>query len=289
MAALFALAALVLAASFGSWALSRWLGARSRPSSVALVFNGVGVLCLIVAAAIGTLAISRWSVLREMPVPASEQRGERAIARLPAPRSSTPSSAQASTAGFTERENNRIAPPRDADPIVQPPVQASPRVSLAEWDATGCVASKSAAEGEASLMFLDNECDGVIAIMFAACARSTATRHACTVWTYEPDGVVLTTPEQRPLMDRIGEGGPLIAPTYHVAEANDQRVRYLACKVREPEALSILSAPQSVTEERRQRLRAALERDACYARVLELTRLGLGTGRSPDEVLSGQL
>lgn len=293
MTALFTLAILVLAASLGSWALSRRLSAQPGASPAALVFNSVGVICLIAAAVIAVLAVSRWSVVREIPVPEAEQRGERVIAMLPTAPSSTPSRAQSPPAELSERESNRIAPSYP-DPIAQPPVYAPPRVSFAEWDATECVASKSAVESEASLMFLDNECDGVVAIVVARCPHSTPTCHASVLessgWVYESGGAVLTTPEQRPLMDRIGEDGPLIAPTYRVVQPDGgQRIRYLACRVREPEALSVLGAPESTTDERRQRLRTSLERDACYARVLDLTRIGRGSGRSPDAVLSGQV
>jgi hypothetical protein len=67
-----------------------------------------------------------------------------------------------------------------------------------------------------------------------------------------------------------------------------RRIRYLACALTDPEALSLLREPEPGGLERTSRLRAALARDACYARVLELSRAGGESGRSPDALLAGR-
>jgi len=179
----------------------------------------------------------------------------------------------------------------DSHQIAEPPRFIVPGPLLAQWSTTECVASTPAAAGRPR--FLDNACERAVALVFASCPHSTPGCNASALvssgWVYESEGVVLITPEQRPLMDRLAEDGPLIAPMYALGRQGGERIRYLACPLEDPEALAMLLEPQLAGADRPARLRAALERDECYSRVLKLSRAGRETGRSPDALLAGRV
>jgi hypothetical protein len=191
-------------------------------------------------------------------------------------------------AGAVER--NLVVSPHDSPPVSKPvpPRFVVPGPLLSEWSTTECVASTRAAPG--ANRFLDNECERAVALVFASCPYSSPGCNASTLvssgWKYETQGVVLITATQRPLRDRLANDGPLIAPMYVLGPDERRRIRYLACPLTDPEALTMLREPELAGAERAERLRAALGRDACYARVLELSRAGRDSGRSPDALLA---
>jgi hypothetical protein len=186
-----------------------------------------------------------------------------------------------------------VVSPHDTPPIseLKPPRFSVPGPLLSEWATTECVAATRDTAGVRRLL-LDNECARAVALVFASCPYSTPGCNASALvssgWKYETQGVVLITAEQRPLMDRVAEGGPLIAPIYAVDAPEGRRIRYLACPLTDPEALTMLRDPELAGGDRATRLRAALARDACYARVLELSRAGRESGLSPDALLAGR-
>jgi hypothetical protein len=189
-------------------------------------------------------------------------------------------------------ERRFVISPHDTPPVFEPqaPRFAVPGPLLSEWPTTECVAAARDQAGSQRLL-LDNECERVVALVFASCPYSTPGCNTSALvssgWKYETQGVVLTTAEQRPLMDRLADGGPLIAPIYAV-DASQRRIRYLACALTDPEALTMLRSPALADGDRATRLRTALTRDACYARVLELSRAGRESGLSPDALLAGR-
>lgn len=157
------------------------------------------------------------------------------------------------------------------------------------WPATECV--KSLRSDDSKRWLLDNECPGVVAIVFAWCARPGP---ACdpgapnsTAWRYEPAGILMTTLREPLSSRRLSEGGPLIAPTYALRETADlPKIRYFACNVANADLLAQLSEPgESMSAAGDAKLDAALRADECYAWVAQLSRIGERTGKSPDVLL----
>ncbi|MGH8176734.1 MAG: hypothetical protein ACREV5_10780 [Steroidobacter sp.] len=261
---------LVLAASFGSWVLSQWLAARQRTPNAQLAFGGVTVALALGAVALSIIAASTWwrAFLPAMDV----------AAPLVTPATST---ARASAPIEWPQSMRAVAPDSTAD----------------DWSATECVTSTRSNSGNLEHWFLDNECHAVVAIVFAACEhaseRCNADAPTPAGWDYEPAGIVLISPQQRPVSERISADGPLIAATYafREPERRSRRIRYLACEVAEPAFLSLLSeTPARYESNRQERVTAAAAADACYSRVLELSRAGQRTGESLDALLrSGEL
>jgi hypothetical protein len=186
--------------------------------------------------------------------------------------------------------------PRDADMLsmlarslfaAEHPGAASliPAVVVAEWPATGCVASMRAEDS--SRWILDNGCDRVIAVLFASCQLSETACFTNAVfsqgWSYEPTGILMTAANDRPVPLRLGQSGPLVAPIFTIRDAAGARrqIRYLACEVTAPGVLQVLH--QSGMDD--QRLTAELRADACYAQVLDWSRSGQRHGSSPDTLL----
>jgi hypothetical protein len=173
--------------------------------------------------------------------------------------------------------------------VLMPP---APAASLSEdWPATDCM--KPVRVAEAGHWFLDNECQGVVGVVFASCRESQATCNqdapASSGWMYEPAGIVMTSMTQKPVRYRLGARGPLMASTYALEESGAMRlkVRYLACFVTAPAALGLLdAASQTESDEILQtRLEGALRSDECYAKVLKWSGAGKRDGRSPDALL----
>jgi hypothetical protein len=158
----------------------------------------------------------------------------------------------------------------------------------AEWSETQCVKSNSS--NEQDRWFLDNECPGVVAVVFAWCRQpgSACATHVMNAWRYEPDGVLMTTPQQRPSPRRLSQGGPLIAPLYASRKTGDlPRIRYLACEVTNAQLLALLNEPEKSGADHDAAFNEALRADECYARVVQLSRTGQRTGKSPDALLQG--
>lgn len=171
-------------------------------------------------------------------------------------------------------------------------IEPSPATSAIEdWPATDCM--KPVRVVEAGRWFLDNECQGVVGVVFASCRESQATCNqdalASTGWMYEPAGIVMTSMTQKPVRHRLGARGPLMASTYAVEESSAMRlrIRYVACFVTAPEALGLLdAASQTESDEILQaRLAGALRSDECYSKVLKWSGAGKRDGRSPDALL----
>jgi hypothetical protein len=163
-----------------------------------------------------------------------------------------------------------------------------PAAVVAEWAATDCVASTRS--DEASRWMLDNGCGRVVAVLFASCQLSET---ACFTnalisrgWSYEPEGILMTAANDRPVPLRVAQGGPLVAPIFTIRDAAGARrqIRYLACEVTAPGVLEVLreSGPREPTQ---QRLMAELRGDACYTQVLAWSRSGHRQGASPDDLL----
>ncbi|MGH8189552.1 MAG: hypothetical protein ACREUC_23550, partial [Steroidobacteraceae bacterium] len=160
-----------------------------------------------------------------------------------------------------------------------------------DWPATDCM--KPVRIAEAGRWFLDNECQGVVGVVFASCRESQATCNqdalASAGWMYEPAGIVMTSMTQKPVWHRLAARGPLIASTYGVEESGAMRLKigYLACFVTAPEALGLLdAASQTESDEILQaRLAGALRSDECYSKVLKWSGAGKRDGRSPDALL----
>jgi tetratricopeptide (TPR) repeat protein len=188
-----------------------------------------------------------------------------------------------------------VSDPRQASPTDDGSAPLDPSLAFApssnDWPATDCM--KSVRVVEAGRWFLDNECQRVVAVVFASCRQSQA---ACnqnaldsTGWKYEPAGIVMTSMTHRPVRHRLGSQGPLIASTYAVEESGGMRrvIRYLACFVTAPEAIRVLdAASQAESDEALQvQLKRALLSDECYSKVLEWSQAGQRDGRAPDALL----
>jgi hypothetical protein len=273
---------LAATASFASWLFSQWLGIRRRSTATIVTLGGAGVTLLIGAAAMAILAAPTWW---QTFIPAID----------PAPTLLAP------VAEGTAANRQAAAPPTQtavedgssASAVDAAMKSAQLAIQSRNWPATDCVTStrSSAAAGG---WFIDNECDRVVAVVFAWCQQKNVSCNGNALrtqaWRYEPKGIVMTSALQRPSRQRLGDTGPLVAPTYALNAAGDaqQRIRYLACYVTAPDALEVLAGSRTDTSdaEQQRRLDAALSSDECYERVSQWSRLGQQQGKSPDALLS---
>jgi hypothetical protein len=168
------------------------------------------------------------------------------------------------------------------------PASIIPAAVVAEWPATDCVESMRAEES--AHWILDNGCDRVVAVLFASCELSETACFANALvsqggWKYEPNGILLTAGNDKPLPLRLGDDGPRVAPIFTIRDAGGVRrqIRYLACEVTAPGVFRVLSDFNAQWASRA--LTAELSTDACYLQVLEWTRSGRRTGASPDALL----
>ncbi|HET9445489.1 MAG TPA: hypothetical protein VFO35_04475 [Steroidobacteraceae bacterium] len=168
------------------------------------------------------------------------------------------------------------------------PASIIPAAVVAQWPATDCVESMRAEES--AHWILDNGCDRVVAVLFASCELSETACFANALvsqggWKYEPNGILLTAGNDKPLPLRLGDGGPRVAPIFTIRDAGGVRrqIRYLACEVTAPGVLRALR--EYGGEPAQQALTAELSTDACYLQVLDWTRSGRRTGASPDALL----
>ena len=231
---------LTVAASLASWLFGQWLAGRLRVSSAALAIGGGGAMLLIGTVAYLAIGATTWWQ-RFMPVFDSAP---------PLPPAAAPVSAPAPA-----------------------PQAAVPDERDAEWPASSCVAANYS-ERTARWM-IDNDCEAVVAVAFQSCemgeaeCRSDRTRH----WRYEPDGILMTAANDKPVLLRVADGGPLVAPIFTIPDVAGTRrqIRYAACLVTAPRALRLLSESGG-DEMAQQRLATALRDDTCYAQVLRWSR-----------------
>ncbi len=171
--------------------------------------------------------------------------------------------------------------------IATPAGRVIPSAAVPEWSATDCV--KSQRSDESARWLLDNDCGQVVAVLFASCQLSETACFANALvssgWSYEPAGVLMTAADDRPVAQRLGNSGPLVAPIFTIRDAASVRrqIRYLACHVTAPSVLDLLRSPGN--DPSSQLLAAALREDACYSQVLDWTRSGQRQGKSPDALL----
>jgi hypothetical protein len=296
------LTGLTVVASLASWLFGQWLAARTRISGAALAIGGGGVTLLVGAVAFVMIGATTWWQ-RFVPVHDSSP----LIPPPAAPASAPVSTPQAPTAPADRKAQLRAAAelhlersefaesieiarqylaknPADADMnsllaratfAATHPGSAStyPFVMDSEWPATRCVVAKYS---EPTLGWvLDNACGGVVAVAFQSCEVG---RNACLFgwnpgWRYEPDGILMLAANDKPVLLRVADNGPLVAPFFTIPDvAGTQRqIRYAACLVTAPRVLRLLRDSGS-DELAQRRLTAALRDDACYAQVLRWSR-----------------
>ncbi len=294
---------LTVAASLASWLFSQWLARRARISGAALAVGGGGTVLLIGAAALVVIGAatswqrfmpamdSSWLIApdaetpRRSDVPAAEPRP---VAEVEQHAADTDPAADAAMAldrrQMSSRKREMLA---EAESHLEASehAQAIPAALVAEWPATDCVASMRS--DESSRWLLDNGCGRVVAVLLASCQLSET---ACFTnalvsqgWTYEPDGILMTAGNDKPVPLRLGKDGPLVAPIFTIRDHAGARrqIRYLACEVTAAGALQMLRTADGDE----QRLATELRADACYSRVLDWTRNGQREGKSPDALL----
>jgi hypothetical protein len=307
---------LVFAASFGSWCLSQWLGARPHASNATLAIGGAGVALLIGAAALTFLVApaSWYSLLQTVGMGAdapvgrvspgfrTSSQGDEVsdvkstnLAGAPGTADRLRTYASQETPGVRRAQGTQQTATRSVETASQRVAGTS--IALREidfimadhWPATECV--KSLRSDDSRRWLLDNECPGAVAVVFAWCSRPG---QACdpnarnsTAWRYEPAGILMTTPQEPLSSRRLAEGGPMIAPTYALRETADlPQIRYFACNVTNADLLAQLNEPDAATGAADDaKLEAALRADECYAWVAQLSRTGERTGKSPDLLL----
>lgn len=231
---------LTVAASLASWLFGQWLAGRIRVSSTALAIGGGGAVLLIGTVAYLAIGATTWWQ-RFMPVFDSSP---------PIPPAAAPASAQAS---------------------VPAPQAAIPADRAPEWPATSCVAARYS-EKTARWM-VDNACDAVVAVAFQSCEMGEAECRSARLseqrWRYEPAGILMTAANDKPVLLRVADGGPLVAPIFTIPDVAGTRrqIRYAACLVTAPRVLRLLR-DSGGDEMAQQRLVAALRDDACYLQVL---------------------
>lgn len=255
---------LAAAASFGSWLFSQWIGIRQRSTLAMLIVGGAGLTLLVGSATLAIIAAPAWwqSFVPTVVVPPSDT--SPVAASLPVDVS---------------------APVASHVAIVDP--------LATEWPATDCVTSTQSAAAPGG-WFIDNECDRVVAVVFAWCHQVNASCNTNALrtegWRYEPAGIVMTSSMQRPSRQRLGDDGPLVAATYALSEPGDahRRIRYFACYVTAPEVLELLSGAddEASDAQQRSRLQAALKSDECYERVVQWSQSGQRRGNSPESLLT---
>jgi len=161
----------------------------------------------------------------------------------------------------------RFMPVFDSSP---PAPQAAARDARdAQWPATSCVSARYS--DKTARWMMDNECEAVVAVAFQSCelgeavCRTDRSGH----WRYEPHGILMTGANDKPVLLRVADGGPLVAPIFTIPDVAGTRrqIRYDACLVTAPSVLRLLR--ESGGDERaQQQIVAALRDDACYSQVL---------------------
>jgi tetratricopeptide (TPR) repeat protein len=194
--------------------------------------------------------------------------------------------------GSVPAERLLVISPSDTLPVgaVLPPSVVVSEPLLEEWPATECVVSMRA--GSTDPWMLSNQCRGPVAIVMAWCQDTQA---ACTVnamrsqaWSYEPAGIVLANTGPPLPAQRWTDDGPAIGRAYALRAPGDQRrrIRYLACKVTEAQAASLLEPwREQRSSAEHARLQDVLLTDKCYARVLQWSAAGARSGVSPDALV----
>jgi len=289
---------LTIAASLASWLFGQWLAGRIRVSSTALAIGGGGALLLIGTVAYVAIGATTWWQ-RFMPVFDSApviQPGAEPTPALPVAASAARDDGKAEIRAAAELHLERsefaqtieltrqylATQPLDADmqslltratfaathpgSAVGDPVVIDP-----DWPATNCVAAKYS--DRTTMWVLDNACDGVVAVAFQSCelgeAECRSVPSSDQRWRYEPAGILMTAANDKPVLLRVADKGPLVAPIFTIPDLAGTRrqIRYGACIVTAPRVLRLLR-DSGGDEMAQQRLVAALRDDACYLQVL---------------------
>jgi hypothetical protein len=291
---------LTVAASLASWLFGQWLAGRTRVSSTALAIGGGGAMLLIGTVAYVAIGATTWWQ-RFMPVfDSSPLIPPAAPAPAPAP-APTPLAVElpdlkAEIRAAAERHLERsefaetielarqylVTQPHDADmsslltratfAATHPGSAATdPVVIDPDWPATNCVAAKYS--DRTARWVLDNACDEVVAVAFQSCEVGAAECRSAQTngqrWRYEPAGILMTAANDKPVLLRVADEGPLVAPIFTIPDVAGTRrqIRYGACLVTAPHVLRLLR-DSGGDEMAQQRLAAALRDDACYLQVL---------------------
>lgn len=232
---------LTVVASLASWLFGQWLAARTRISGAALAIGGGGVALLAGGVAFVMIgATTSWQRF----IPVFDSSPSIPPAAAPAPRAAEPVDRKA--------ESDAIA--------------AAIAVN-AQWPATDCVAAKYS--DRTARWVLDNHCGGVVAVAFQSCEFGEVGCRRGALWRYEQAGILLTAANDKPVLLRVAEKGPLVAPFFTIPDVAGTRrqIRYGACLVTAPRVLRLLS-DSGGDEMAQQRLATALREDLCYSQVL---------------------
>lgn len=286
---------LTVAASLASWLFGQWLAGRTRVSSTALAIGGGGAVLLIGTVAYVAIGATTWWQ-RFMPVFDSSPLIPPAAAPAPAPLAAEPPDLKAEIRAAAGRHLERsefaeaielarqylATHPRDADmqslltrasfAVTHPgAAEGDPIVIDPDWPATNCVAAKHS--DRTTRWMLDNACDAVVAVAFQSCelgaAECRSAHMSAQRWRYEPAGILMTAANDKPVLLRVADEGPLVAPIFTIPDVAGTRrqIRYGACLVTAPRVLRLLR-DSGGDEMAQQRLAAALRDDACYSQVL---------------------
>ena len=320
--AVFILTLLTVIASLASWLFGQWIAGRTRISPVALAVGGGGAMLLIGSVAFAVIGATTWGqrlipvqdfsplIAPAAPLTPAEAESVERQAELQAVERHLKRRAEMLALAERHLELNAYAEavdvarkyladhPGDADMssllarslfAAEHPGSASANpAAVAQWSSTACVASTRS--DESARWMLDNGCGRVVAVLFASCWSGET---ACLIdsvasqeWSYEPTGILMTAANDRPVPLRLGKGGPLIAPLFTIRDdaGTRRRIRYLACEVTAPAVLELLRASRG-EELTQQRLTAELRADACYSQVLDWSRSGQRSRRSPEALL----
>jgi hypothetical protein len=286
---------LTVVASLASWLFGQWLAARTRISGAALVIGGGGVALLVGAVAFVMIGATTWWQ-RFIPVFDSSPFIPPAAAPASTPQAAAPADRKAEMLALAELHLERSefgeaielarqyldTQPLDAEmnslrvramfAATHPgsaevdPMAAAIAVNT-EWPATDCVVAKYS-DGTARWV-LDNYCAGVVAVAFQSCEFGEAGCRSGGIWRYEQAGILMTAANDKPVLLRVADGGPLVAPFFTIPDVAGARrqIRYGACLVTAPRVLRLLRDSGS-DEMAQQRLATALREDLCYAQVL---------------------
>ncbi|HEV8330950.1 MAG TPA: hypothetical protein VGQ22_06000 [Steroidobacteraceae bacterium] len=283
---------LTVVASLASWLFGQWLAARTRISGAALAIGGGGVTLLVGTVAYLAIGASTWW---QPFMPVFDSSPLIPPAAVPAPQAAAPADRKAEIRAAAERHLERsefgeaielarqylATQPLDADmnsllvramfAATHPgsaeidPIAAAIAVNT-EWPATDCVAAKYS--DRTARWVLDNYCSGVVAVAFQSCEFG-AVGCRSGIWRYEPAGILMTAANDKPVLLRVADKGPLVAPIFTIPDVAGTRrqIRYGACLVTAPRVLRLLRDSGS-DEMAQQRLAAALRDDLCYSQVL---------------------
>lgn len=167
----------------------------------------------------------------------------------------------------------RLMPVRASLPLTAAAVEPSLAPRADAWPATHCVVAMYS--DRTSSWLLDNACGEVVAVAFQSCELGVT---ECRLggnsrWRYEPAGILMTAANDKPVLLRVANNGPLVAPIFTIRDVAGTRrqIRYLACHVTAPRVLSLLR-DSGGDELGQQRLAAGLRDDTCYSQVLRWVR-----------------